>query len=193
MSADQADFPVAAMARVLGVSKGFSTLECELLARRPPPRAGRGTDGGLQFHRGLLQSAAPSLGARRPLTRRRRAENGVRTDDRDPALPSPLTVHRNGAIPARNSLSPCSPAPSSCLGLSEPRSGAASAPSVARSSSSLAACPTPPVLAAPLNQPGPKPAGQVTSTCARLGRVRYRRRPRPASLRARGRALPIRA
>ncbi|XAP08671.1 hypothetical protein ABC766_23555 [Methylobacterium fujisawaense] len=33
MSADQADFPVAAMARVLGVSKGFSTLECELLAR----------------------------------------------------------------------------------------------------------------------------------------------------------------
>ncbi|WP_082557865.1 DUF924 family protein [Methylobacterium sp. Leaf361] len=47
-------------------------------------------------------------------------------------------------------------------GLSAPRSGAASAQPAPRSSSDLAACPPPSVLADPLNQPSPKPAGQVT-------------------------------
>ncbi|MCJ2116702.1 hypothetical protein MKK65_08990, partial [Methylobacterium sp. J-001] len=46
---------------------------------------------------------------------------------------------------------------------SAPRSAAASAPPAPRSSFDLAACPTPSVLADPLNQSGPKPAGQVTS------------------------------
>ncbi len=69
MSANQADFLVAAMARALGVSMGFSTLECELLARRPPPRADRGTDGGLQLHRGFCNPLRrhSALGDRSPV------------------------------------------------------------------------------------------------------------------------------
>ena len=62
---------------------------------------------------------------------------------------------------ARRSPPPCMQGLNSYPRLSAPRSGAASAPPAPRSSSDLAACPTPSVLADPLNQLGPKPAGQV--------------------------------
>jgi hypothetical protein len=64
---------------------------------------------------------------------------------------------------ARRSRPPCRPAPNSCPGPSAPRSGAALAQPAPHPSSDLASCPAPSVLADPLNQPGTKPAGQVTA------------------------------
>lgn len=65
-------------------------------------------------------------------------------------------------------------APSSCPGMSAPRSGAASAPPAPRSYSALTACPTFSVLADALNQFGPKPTRLVTMnltlpTCLAVG------------------------
>ena len=57
-----------------------------------------------QLHRGLLQSAAPALGAWIPLPRRLRAGNPAGPVTRAPLQPSPLTVHRNGAIPLSGRL-----------------------------------------------------------------------------------------
>lgn len=82
----------------------FSTLECELLARRRFRSQAEGAHGGLQPHRRLLQPAAPPLGARLSLARRLRAGDCIKTANRDPAQPSPLTVHKNGAIPDRTGL-----------------------------------------------------------------------------------------
>jgi putative transposase len=41
----------------------FATLECELLDRRRFPHPGRGPDGHLRLHRGLLQPAPPAFGS----------------------------------------------------------------------------------------------------------------------------------
>src|SRR6195952_5640673 len=65
----------------------------------PLPLSGGSENGGVQLHRGLLQPAAPSLGARLPLTPRLRAGNRNGHVQPDLAQPSPLTVHRTGAIP----------------------------------------------------------------------------------------------
>lgn len=84
------------------VESFFSTRECELLVRcRFRSKAEARMAIFSYFDRGLLQPAAPSLGAQLSLARRLRTGRWLRTSNRTPSLPSPLTVHKNGAIPVR--------------------------------------------------------------------------------------------
>src|SRR6478735_8932614 len=73
-----------------------------------------------------------------------------------------LLLRHSSCSSARRRPPPCTRRRCSCLAPSEPRSGAASAPPAPRSASVLVSSPTPLVQADPLNQPGPKPAGQVS-------------------------------
>src|SRR4051794_39836013 len=117
MSANQASFPTAAMARVLGVSKAgyyawrqrppsaHATADAALLKRIKTVHAGsrqtygaprvhadlrrqgRGKDGLLQLHRGLVQSGAAAFGPGIPLASNLRSRHAGRHDqdvDRKP-------------------------------------------------------------------------------------------------------------
>jgi hypothetical protein len=152
--------------------QGLRRAEPEGLAEEPPG------DRHHSVHRhpnGALQAHPKTLGGHKP-------EN-----DPVPAFPSPLR-RLQFATDFDNSPTPDQMALLWRLDVSgllaQWRSGAASAPPAPRSSSDRAAGPTPSIAADPLNQPGPKPAGQV--------KVPWRRRPRCPHTRGRHRGLSVR-
>jgi len=77
----------------------FSTLECELLARRRFRSQAEARIACFSYIEGFYNPLRRPLGARLPFARRLRAGDQTRTINRTPAQPSPLTVHQTGAIP----------------------------------------------------------------------------------------------
>ena len=134
-----------------------------------PSTACRRRSGATSFPR--RRPPAPAL----PRTGQLPAAATERSRAPDPSSfwPGRLEGHRtpcaSGNSFAQKSPLLCKPGPNSCPVLSIPRFGATSAPPAPHSSSDLAACPTPSILADPLNQPGPKPAGQVTGLTRLVG------------------------
>ena len=122
----------------------FADAGLRLPRRRPPAPASPGTR---QPRAGAIErSRAPDPSSDGP---------GRSAGHRTPCASDSNFAQRS---PPPGKLSPNSyPAPST------PQSGAASAPPAPHPSFDLATCPAPSVLADPLNQPGPKPAGQVTT------------------------------
>src|ERR1039458_1973528 len=70
---------------------------------RPPPLqgSGRGTNGDLRLHRGLVQSAPPPLRPRLSFTDQLRKDSATTEFNR-----KPNTVHRSGVAPNRLRLLP---------------------------------------------------------------------------------------
>ena len=67
----------------------FSTLECELLARRRFRSQAEARMGCFSYIEGFYNPPASALGARLPLARHLRAGDQTRTINRTPAQPSP--------------------------------------------------------------------------------------------------------
>ena len=77
----------------------FSTLECELLARRRFRSQAKARMAVFSYIEGFYNSSAPSLRSWLPLTRCFRAGNRKRHVKPGLDQASTLTVHRTGAIP----------------------------------------------------------------------------------------------